>query len=75
MAFAKARAQKLKTQRERMAGDWVDTPAAPTAPQASKVLMLSDVVSEYLARPDHKAEMLKKHKATLSLLLDIVGDR
>lgn len=75
MAFAKARAQKLKTQRERMAGDWVDTPAAPTAPQASKVLMLSDVVSEYLARPDHKAEMLKKHKATLSLLLDIVGDK
>lgn len=75
MAFAKARAQKLKMQRDRMAGEWVDTPAAPEPPQASKVLMLSDVVSEYLARPDHKAEMLKKHKATLALLLDIVGDK
>jgi len=82
MAFAKARAQKLKMQRERMAGEWIDTPPAPAAPQKAQKeppqahgLTLSEVVAEFLKRPRQHREMADVYQSVMPVFLEVVGDK
>ncbi len=78
MEFAKARAQKLKMQRTRNAGEWVATPPAPIEPvQAAPVdaLKLSAVVDTFVKRVREAREMAAVYQAVMPVFLEIVGDK
>ena len=81
-AFSKGKATAIAAQRERVAGNWVDTPAIPVAPKAkgdeedaTHVLMLSEVIGHFLSKQREDAPMFRKYKGATALLLEALENR
>ena len=81
-ALSKGKATAIVAQRERVAGNWVDTPAIPIATKtkggkedATRVLMLSGVIEHFLSKQREDAPMFKKYKGATTLLLEVLGNR
>ncbi|MEK9802903.1 MAG: integrase, partial [Curvibacter sp.] len=71
----RALSRPRQIQRQRDAGDWVDTPPMPVRKPAPNVPKLSKVIEYFIGKQKTDVPMFKKYRPALGLFLEYVGDK